>query len=140
MALAHARSGEPIEIDIAAPRGGPFHAVTLVRDERLEVMRWVLPAGREVPGHLGYGPATLQCLDGVVALRLADRQRMLGGGALVYLAAGERHALTALSDAVLLVTMVLVPRAAGEGGAGPHGERDRGAGGHAAASGRSGPD
>jgi quercetin dioxygenase-like cupin family protein len=130
MSVAHARSGDLLEI-VPDPKGqGLTGAVALVRDDRLEVMRWVLPAGRSVPEHLAYGPVTVQCVQGEVLLRLEGAERRLGPGAMVYLAAGERHALQATADSVLLVTMVLVPppegtRALGPDGVEPplHGER-----------------
>ncbi len=130
MSAAHARSGDLLEIEPDGATHGLTGAVALVRDERLEVMRWVLPAGRSVPEHLGYGPATIQCVRGAVTLRLDGGERLLRSREVVYLAAGERHALEALADSVLLVTMVLVPPPDGlralptEGGAPPvHGER-----------------
>jgi quercetin dioxygenase-like cupin family protein len=107
MSVAHARSGDLLELDPAEARTGLTGAVALVRDERLEVMRWVLPAGRAVPEHLAYGPVTVQCVSGEAALLLRGGERRLRPGTLAYLAAGERHALRAESDAVLIVTMVL---------------------------------
>jgi quercetin dioxygenase-like cupin family protein len=109
MSVAHARSGELLEIDPAGTGTGLTGAVALVRDDRIEVMRWVLPAGRTVPEHLAYGPVTVQCCAGEVDLALRGGTRRLRPGTLAYLAAGERHALHAHADSVLLVTMVLVP-------------------------------
>jgi quercetin dioxygenase-like cupin family protein len=130
MSTAHARSGDLLQIEPDDTSGGLTGALALVRDERLEVMRWVLPAGRSVPEHLGYGPATIQCVRGSVTLRLDRGERLLRAGAIVYLAAGERHALAALADSLVLVTMVLVPPPGGlrelstDGAALPvHGER-----------------
>jgi quercetin dioxygenase-like cupin family protein len=134
MSTDHARSGSLVELDPGTEGAGLISSIALVRDDRMEVMRWVLPAGRRVPEHLAYGPVTVQCLAGVASLRLQGAQRMLTPGTLVYLAAGERHALEALADAVLLVTMVLVephgPARAGPGQVEParpmHGERTDG--------------
>jgi len=130
MSVEHARSGEPLCLDPPATRVRPTSSVALVRDDRLEVMRWVLPAGRAIPEHAAHGPATIQCLKGVAVLRVGARERRLGVGSLVYLAAGERHSLAALSDSVLLVTMVLVapplevdPPACGARAPPVHGER-----------------
>jgi len=131
MSVEHARSGDIVELDPAA-RTRLTGAVALVRDDRLEVMRWVLPAGRSVPEHLAYGPATIQCVAGDTLVRLAAGERRLRPGRLVYLAAGERHTLEALADSVLLVTMVLAIAAAEADSAPierdgrPHGERTDG--------------
>jgi quercetin dioxygenase-like cupin family protein len=131
MHLDHARSGDLLDIDPGAARNGLTGSVALIRDERLEVMRWVLPAGRSVPEHMAYGPVTIQCVEGATALRLpGEAVRLMRPGSLVYLAPGERHALEALADSVLLVTMVLAAPPAGttqlqpDGEAPPtHGER-----------------
>ncbi len=87
MSAAHARSGDLLEIAPDGATHGLTGAVALVRDERLEVMRWVLPSGRSVPEHLGYGPATIQCVRGTVTLRLEGGERLLRSGEVVYLAA-----------------------------------------------------
>lgn len=132
MSVEHARSGDVVELDPAG-RARPAGPIALVRDDRLEVMRWVLPAGRSVPEHLAYGPATIQCVAGDTLVRLGAGERRLRPGSLVYLAAGERHTLEALADSILLVTMVLAAPTAGQGSdppapdGRPHGERtDRG--------------
>lgn len=127
----HARSGELLDIDRGLARNGLIGSVALVRDARIEVMRWVLPAGRSMPEHMAYGPVTVQCIEGSTVLRLRDEEaRLMRPGVLVYLAAGERHTLEALSDSVLLVTMVLAAPPDGmtmlqpDGGFPPmHGER-----------------
>ena len=128
MSVEHARSGDLLPVDPADSERWPTGAVALVRDDHLEVMRWVLPANREVPEHLAYGPVTVACVRGEVLLCLRADERRLSAGSVVYLAAGERHALRALADSILLVTMVLVPAAAGRDAPSdrsrpPHGER-----------------
>lgn len=133
MTVEHARSGDLLAVEPTDACRGVTGAVALVHDERLEVMRWVLPANREVPEHLAYGPLTVACLHGDVLLCLHDRERRMPAGSIAYLAAGERHALRALADSVLLVTMVLRPDAGSGGSAGgtdgraptPHGARSR---------------
>ena len=126
MSVEHARSGDVVDLHPARSATPLAGSVALVRDDRLEVMRWVLPAGRRVPEHLAYGPVTVQCVDGEVSMRLADGERRLRPGTLAYLAASERHSFEAVTDAVLLVTMALVPPS-GEESAGlqvpQHGER-----------------
>lgn len=130
MSVRHARSGDLLAVDPVDADCGLTGAMALVRDPQMEVMRWVLPANREVPEHLAYGPATVACVRGDVLLCLRDREHRMRAGAVVYLAAGERHSLRALADSVLLVTMVLRPvpadeaRSAPAGGIDPpHGER-----------------
>jgi quercetin dioxygenase-like cupin family protein len=109
MSVVHARSGDLLELDPDPAAQGRAGAVAMVRDDRLEVMRWMLPAGRSVPEYLACGPATIHCVRPDVRLALRHGEHRLGPGAMVYLAAGSRHALRAEADSVLLVTMVLVP-------------------------------
>jgi len=134
MSVEHARSGDLLAVRPDEAGQGPTGAVALVSDPLMEVMRWVLPSGREVPEHIAYGPVTIQCVSGEVELVLLGGPRRLVAGAVVYLAGGERHALRARQDSVLLVTMALVagPDAAADaapqpsgGPRPPHGERGR---------------
>ncbi|HYF60662.1 MAG TPA: cupin domain-containing protein [Burkholderiaceae bacterium] len=124
MSVEHARSGDLVDLHPPKADTPLAGSVALVRDDWIEVMRWVLPAGRQVPEHLAYGPVTVQCVEGEAILRLADGDRMLRPGSLAYLAAAERHSFEALTDTVLLVTMALVPGPATAGVPVPmHGER-----------------
>jgi len=106
MSAGHARAGDLLGLDPGSARVGVTESRALVRDDRMGVMCWVLPAGRTVPEHLACGPVTVHCAEGVVALRLREAERRLTPGTMVYLAAGERHSLQALADAVLRVTRV----------------------------------
>lgn len=50
---------------------------------------------------------TIQCLDRQVELDLAGDQRLLKAGELMYLKAGAAHTVSALTDTVLLITILL---------------------------------
>lgn len=107
MAIPHAASGELIDI---RPLGAALHQAgssTLVRADHLEVFRFVLMAGKTAPDHKASGAITIQCLEGAVELDAHGRTQMLLPGSLVYLADAEPHAVRALSDASLLVTVLL---------------------------------
>ena len=81
--------------------------MALVRDDRIEVMRLALPAGKELPEHFAYGPVTILCIEGAVDLAAHDSVRRMRTGDFVYLAAKVPHALRAAEDASVLITMVL---------------------------------
>ncbi len=107
MAIPHAASGEVIDI---RPLGeGLRRAITtvLVKTERLEVLRMVLPEGKEIPVHRAPGEITVQCLEGTVEFQAHDQSRTLQAGQMLYLAAREPHALRAIEDASVLVTIQL---------------------------------
>lgn len=105
MAIPHAASGELIDL---APLGEfVTGSATLVRADHLEVFRLVLLAGKGTPSHEAAGTITIQCLEGVVELDAHGRTQTLRAGSLVYLADREPHAVRALEDAALLITMLL---------------------------------
>ena len=71
------------------------------------VIRLVLPAGREIKTHVAPGPMTLQCLEGRVAFTTMGKTLDLSAGQMLHLAAGEAHALRAVENSSLLLTLVL---------------------------------
>ncbi|MBP9713717.1 MAG: cupin domain-containing protein [Sterolibacterium sp.] len=107
MSMPHAASGEVFDV---RPMGEHFReksSVTLVRAEHLEVFRLVLPAGKATPGHKAAGSITLQCLEGQVELEAHGRTQLLQPGDMVYLADAEPHAVKALENSSLLITLLL---------------------------------
>lgn len=112
MSAHHAASGEIVDLRPYGDRLAQQNSVALVRDERIEVMRLVMPAGKVLPEHLAYGPVTIQCIEGAVEVTVHGQARRLEPGGLLYLAAEAPHAVRALQDSSLLVTMVLNAAAA----------------------------
>ena len=106
MALTHSAPGEPIDVLGSGPIG-PERSGTLVRTEHLQVFRYALPAGKVVDTHAASGLMVVQCLEGCVDFVALGTTRRLTPGTMLYLADREPHGLTALTDALLLVTIVL---------------------------------
>jgi quercetin dioxygenase-like cupin family protein len=79
----------------------------LFKTGMLEVMRVVLPAHKPMPTHQVKGDMTIHCLEGEIDLTANGQTQRMKAGQLVWLAGGVDHALTALKDASLLVTLVL---------------------------------
>ena len=107
MAIPHAQSAEIVDVH---PLGAALAAAvtrTLVKTRALEVIRLVLPAGKEIPTHKAPNEITVQCLEGRVAFTAEGRTQDLTAGQLLYLASGEPHALKAIEDSSLLVTLLL---------------------------------
>lgn len=107
MAIPHAASGEIISI---RPLGADLRETTsevFVRDEHFQVFRLILPKGKDTPMHKAAGIITIQCLEGEVELVAHEKTQILHRGNMVYLADAEPHAVKALSDASLLITLVL---------------------------------
>nr|WP_197446392.1 cupin domain-containing protein [Tautonia plasticadhaerens] len=108
MALDHAKPGEVIDVRPLGEALADARTTTLIKAERLEVLRLVLPAGKEIATHTAPGPITVHCLEGRVAFTVLGEERELGAGRMLHLGAGEPHSLRGIEDASLLVTLVLV--------------------------------
>lgn len=113
MAIPHAASGELIDIRPLATALRQSISTTLVSSDDLEVFRLVLPAGEQVPDHklprTCQVPSviTIQCLEGEVEFEVHGRSQVMHAGHMAYLAAGEPHALKAMQDSSVLVTMLV---------------------------------
>lgn len=107
MALQHA---QPLDVIDVRPLGaGLRDAVTtsLLKTQALQLMRLVLPAGQGLPEHSVSGSITVQCLEGETDVKTPSRTCKLRTGDLVVLNGSEPHAVTAVADSTLLVTILL---------------------------------
>lgn len=109
MAIPHAKPGEKLLLPLGAALGAST-TTTLVKTAILEVIRLVLPAGKEIPSHAARGEITVQCLEGKIAFTTLGRTQELTAGQLLYLPAGEPHSVGCIEDASALLTIVLQPR------------------------------
>lgn len=110
MAEQHADPGEMVDV---RPLGDGLRAAvthTLVKSDAIEVIRLVLPPGKEIPRHFAPGDMTLQCLEGRVALSVADRQLEMTQGTMVHLLSSQPHSLRAEESSSMLLTIVLAPK------------------------------
>jgi quercetin dioxygenase-like cupin family protein len=106
MAIPHLKSGEQTELALGKDLPGA-NTTTLLKTDALEVIRLVLPAGKEIAQHTAPGEITVQCLEGKVLFTAHGAQRELAAGKFLYLSTAEPHALKALQDSSLLVTILL---------------------------------
>lgn len=107
MAIPHAKSGEVIDI---RPLGQRLHETVtsaLVKSDELEVLRLVIPAGETIDRHQVPGAITVQCLEGRVIFKAGDVDRDLSAGEMLFLEGGTPHALRAVGDSSVLVTILL---------------------------------
>lgn len=107
MAIPHAASGQIIDIRPLGEKLKKSVTTTLIKTDRLEVIRVVLPAGKEIPYHKVPGEVTVQCLEGMVGFQSHGQTQVLQPGHLLCLSGDELHALTGLEDASILVTILL---------------------------------
>lgn len=107
MAIAHIAPGELV--DLRGPAGAirPENSQTLVRTDHLEVFRYTLPAGKVVASHAAAGLMLVQCLEGTVEFNALGNTRRLTPGTMLYLPDHEPHGLKAVTDALLVITLLL---------------------------------
>ncbi|MCB5185894.1 cupin domain-containing protein [Methylobacillus gramineus] len=107
MSIQHFAPGDIIDI---SPFGANFDtatSATLIRESHLEVFRFALKAGKLTPEHTAAGAIIIQCLEGTVELTTGNRSQILTANTLTYLKDGEPHAVKAVTDSTLLITILL---------------------------------
>lgn len=109
MALHHPSSGELIDIRPLGDKLVDTPSTALVRTDDFEVMRMILPKGKSVPEHHIPGELSIQCLEGTLELQAHDKTIVMRTGDWVYLEGDVPHALNALENTAILVSMVRKP-------------------------------
>jgi quercetin dioxygenase-like cupin family protein len=107
MAIPHAQAGEVIDVRPLRDELANTKSHTLFKGERVEVIRMVLPAGKELPEHKARGEITVQCLEGKIEFTAKGKSNELTAGKLICLSTGEPHSLRCLEEASLLLTILL---------------------------------
>lgn len=110
MAIPHAKPSEVIDIRPLGTELNDAQTTTLIKTNYLEVLRLVLPAGKEIKQHNVPGEITVQCLEGNVVFSTKESESQLCAGKLLYLSASDDHALRAIEDSSLLITILLEPK------------------------------
>ncbi len=106
MAIQHAKSGEVVALPLGVALA-TSETAALVKTNQIEVLRLVIPAGKEISTHKAPGPITVQCLEGRISFTAHGTPQELDAGEFLYLETGEPHALTGIEDSSVLVTIVL---------------------------------
>ena len=109
MAIPHAKPGEFVDVRPLGSTLATSSTTTLVRAEHVEIIRLVVPAGKEIAEHKAKGEIVVQCLEGRVVFTAFGKAQNLEAGKLLYLPTGEPHSVKGIENASLLVT-VLLPR------------------------------
>ena len=107
MAIPHAQPGEVVDARPLGPALASAQTKALVRAEQVEVIRLVVPAGKEIEEHKAKGEIVVQCLEGKVAFTAFGKTQTLETGKLLYLPTGEPHTVKGVEDASLLLTILL---------------------------------
>lgn len=109
MAIPHAKPGDLIDIRPLGAELASTRTHTLIKTGTLEVVRLVMAAGKEITEHQARGEITVQCLEGRIAFTAVGKTQELRSGQMLYLNAGEPHAVRCIEDASFLLTILLKP-------------------------------
>ena len=106
MATHHASPSEIVDLETWAQDLPNEHAKTIVKTREMELARLVFPAGGEFPNHKVSGPIVVHCIKGEIEFTAMDATRILKPGQLLHLMPDEPHSLRAITDAVVLLTII----------------------------------
>lgn len=109
MAQNHAASGDVVSVAPLGPRLATSTTTAILKAAQLEVIRLVLHAGKTLREHQAPGEITVLCTEGSVEFSTPDKTILLNKDDFLYLDAGVPHALKAVTDTSLVVTICLVP-------------------------------
>ena len=109
MSTPHALPGEVVDVRPLGTDLATAATRTLVKSDSINVIRMIVPAGKEIPTHKAKGELIVQCLEGKIAFTACGKTHELEAGQLLYLPTGEPHSLRGIEDGSLLLT-VLLPR------------------------------
>ena len=107
MAISHATPGEVVDVRPLGATLATTETKVLMKTKTLEVIRMVVPAGKEIPTHKAKGEIVVQCLEGQIAFTACGKTHDLEAGQLLYLPTGEPHSLRGIAGGSLLLTIVL---------------------------------
>jgi len=106
MAVPHAKPGEIIDIRPLGASMATTKTTTLFKTERVEVIRIVMPTGKEIPEHRAPGEIIVQCLEGRIAFTASGKTEQLEAGQMLYLETEAAHAIRCIEAASFLVTII----------------------------------
>jgi quercetin dioxygenase-like cupin family protein len=107
MAIPHAKSGEVMDVRPLGPALTNSQTTTLAKTDSLEIIRLVIPQGKDIAEHRVAGEITIQCLEGHVIFNFGAQRRDLLAGQLLFLEGDQPHSLHAVEHSSVLVTILL---------------------------------
>jgi quercetin dioxygenase-like cupin family protein len=110
MALHHADPGDIIDVRPLGEELVASKTKVLAKTDYLEILRLVVPAGKEIPSHKVTGPISVQCLEGHIELFSSEARHTMKQGHLLYLASNEPHSVKAIENSSVLVIIHKLPK------------------------------
>src|SRR5262249_56052511 len=102
MAIPHAKPGEVVDVRPLGSALASAQTKTVVRAEQVEVIRLVVPAGKEIEEHKAKGEIVVHCLEGRVAFTAFGKTQNLEPGKLLYLPTRDPHTVNGTANPSLL--------------------------------------
>jgi quercetin dioxygenase-like cupin family protein len=106
MATHHASPGEIVDLATWAQDVPDEKTKVIVKTDEMELVRLVLPAGREFADHKVSGPCVIHCLTGEIECVAMGTTKVLAPGQLLYLIPDDPHSVKAVADSVALLTII----------------------------------
>ena len=106
MATRHADPGERVDLETWTDDLPEARTKVIAKTDRMELIRLFLPAGKELSSHKVTGPLTVHCIRGKAEFTAMGATQTLASGQLLYLMPQELHAVKALEDTVILLTLI----------------------------------
>jgi quercetin dioxygenase-like cupin family protein len=100
-------------LELRVPKGAfqQLKAENLLKMKQAEVVRLIVPQGKEIPPHRAPGELLIQCVEGRVAFTAMGETRELTPGQLMHLPPDKHHALRSLENSILLLIVLHPTRA-----------------------------
>lgn len=118
MALHHAASGEVVHLPLVS--AGAAQTKAMVKSPAFEAIHLVLAAGETIAAHQVEGAMTLYCIEGTVAVDLGEDGVQMQARDWLHLDPQVSHALHALSDSAMLLTILFDHSVQGRARQGSH--------------------
>ena len=107
MGIQHCEPGMVVNLLHLDTRLPSETTLALVKTKQMEVIRMFLPQGKKIPVHKVSGEITVQCIAGKITFDVENESREMKAGDWLFLSGNQNHALDALEDSILLVTILL---------------------------------
>lgn len=106
MATHHASSSEIVDLETWAQDLPEEHSKVIIKTTGLELARLSFSTGDEFPTHQVSGPIVVHCIKGRIEFKTSKNTEIMEPDQLVYLEPNEPHSIRAISDSVVLLTIV----------------------------------
>ena len=106
MSVKHANPGEIVDLETWANDQRDARTRVIAKTSEMELIRLFLPAGKKIPTHKVPGPVTVHCIQGKAEFTAMGVSQHVTPGQLIHLMPEEPHAVEAVEDTVILLTII----------------------------------